>query len=253
MEKPMFFPPGFDAAIAREAARLAQQAYDQLNQKGAWKLDPHYDLLGTFSAKPGGLLAPLTEKEPFGFAARNRTSGDVFVSFRGTQSLDDWISNATFPQVPFLNWGQVEEGFLGVYQQCAADMQSAVRSASGARLFVTGHSLGGALSTLGAADLVNLGMKAGLYNFASPRAGDPAFAGNFNARVDAAWRVVNTEDIVTTVPLATPALTPKLLDLLKPTHHLDYEHVGTPVNFTKNNGSVIGNHGMATYLAALGA
>lgn len=74
--------------------------------------------------------------------------------------------------------------------------------------FVTGHSLGAALATLATADLVNSGAasRAGMYSFAGPRTGDLAFAAEFNRRVAVGWRIVNTEDIVTTVPLATPEL-----------------------------------------------
>jgi hypothetical protein len=32
-----------------------------------------------------------------------------------------------------------------------------------------------------------------------------------------------------------------------------YEHVGIPVDFTRNNGTVLANHIMATYMAAIGA
>jgi len=34
---------------------------------------------------------------------------------------------------------------------------------------------------------------------------------------------------------------------------LNFEHVGSPVNFTTFNGSILGNHQMATYVAALSA
>ena len=91
-----------------------------------------------------------------------------------------------------------------------------------------------------------------MYSFAGPRVGDIPFAGVFNKRVAVAWRVVNTEDIVTTVPLATPELfsgdvphTPLSMVLML-AKHLNYEHVGTAVNFTTHNGSITGNHAMQT-------
>jgi len=31
-----------------------------------------------------------------------------------------------------------------------------------------------------------------------------------------------------------------------------YEHVGTPVDFTRHNGKIVANHQMATYLTARG-
>ena len=115
-----------------------------------------------------------------------------------------------------------------------------------------------------------------LYSFASPRVGDPAFAARFNAECPGTWRVVNTEDLITTVPLAASALESTthrslLDDLLHVVGRMPmitwfsrhfawargwrsdlvYEHIGTPVDFTKNNGTVVANHQMSTYLAAV--
>jgi triacylglycerol lipase len=252
----MFLPPGFDRAIAIEAAGLVNQAYDQYQQfaHGAtWYLQGDYDQLGILSARPVG-----PRVEPFGFVARNRTSGHVFVTFRGTESIADWASNLSFPQVDH-PWGRAEKGFKDLYDQCSAPARAAVQQAPGAAVFVTGHSLGGALATLAAADLVasRVSPGASLYNFASPRVGDPGFASRFNASVPNRWRIVNTEDIVTTVPMATPELVSSgfpnspLEMFLMLAHHMDYEHVGYAVTFTTHNGSIIANHQMSTYTAAL--
>ena len=255
----MFLPPGFDRVIALEAGALVVQAYDQFakfTHGAAWSLDGDYDTLGLLSAKPEGLLS---RQEPFGFVARNRTSGSVFVTFRGTQSIEDWLSNFSFPQVPH-SWGRVEKGFKGLYDQCSVAVRHAVGQAGhAANVFVTGHSLGAALATLATADLVDSGSSPGasMYSFASPRVGDRSFASRFNGRVAARWRIVNSEDIVTTVPLATPELLSSpfphspLGMFLMLAHHLDYEHVGEVVTFTAHNGSIVANHQMPTYIGAL--
>jgi hypothetical protein len=133
----------------------------------------------------------------------------------------------------------------------------AVQRAGAAKVVSTGHSLGGALSTLAAADLAIHQLPVQLYNFASPRTGSPSFAGTFNQRVATAWRTVNTEDLVTTVPLSTPNLGSAkaphglLGVLIGIVRKLDFEHVGSPVSFTAFNGSILANHQMATYLTAL--
>jgi triacylglycerol lipase len=244
----MTFPAGFDQSIAQEAAFLVKLAYDQF-KNATWDLGTGYQELGSLIA----------QHERFGFVALNLTTQDVFVVFRGTQTPMDWMANVSFPQVPH-PWGAVEHGFSGVYQQCSASVIAAVKRApSTSKVFVTGHSLGGALATLATADLAINGTAAAMYNIASPRVGDAAFTIQFNtsAQVLARWRIANTEDIVTTVPLATPNLgeiippTSPLALLLFAMHKLDYTHVGTPVNFTVNNGSIIGNHDITTYIAAL--
>ena len=253
----MFLPPGFDKAIALEAGALVNQAYDQFQkskQNQPWSLPAPYRALGLLSARPDDVVSHV---EPFGFVALNQTSGNVFVVFRGTLTLGDWLCDFGFPQDPH-PWGHAERGFSRLYNQCSASVKNAVQSAGpGAKVFVTGHSLGAGLAVLATADLANVG--AAMYSFAGPRVGDLAFAAQFRKSVAVAWRLVNTEDIVTTVPLATPHLLVdglpalKFFLLLKSIPPLNYEHVGTPVVFTTHNGSIEGNHGMYQYLEALNA
>jgi triacylglycerol lipase len=265
----MHLPPGFDNTLALEAADLVNQAYDQFEhflQGASWSLQGNYDTLGLLAAKPEGLLA---RKEPFGFVARNGATGTIFVTFRGTKSLEDWLSDLTFPQVAH-PWGAAEQGFSFIYDQCSGDALAAVKNAPAKNpaamataaapgVVVTGHSLGAGLAILSTADLVNSGVApaAQMYSFAGPRVGDLPFAAKFNSQVGVAWRIVNTEDVVTTVPLATPDLfaseTPHtpLGMVLMLAKKLNYEHIGTPVSFTTHNGSIANNHAMQTYINAL--
>lgn len=253
------YPANFNLNLAQEAATLVLAAYDQYQafvNHTAWTFPQGYDDLGQFKAKPAGLFP---KAEPFGFVARNQTTQNIFVTFRGTQSLDDWLSNVTFPQKPFpaQGWGNVEDGFLDIYVQCAGVIQSGVGGAGHA--YVIGHSLGGALATLAGADLASRGKSVSMYNFASPRTGDPAFADKFNATITDSWRIANTEDIVTTVPLSTLVFSSAKLNTFhailalasREGHSLNFEHVGVPINFTWFKGSIAENHSMLTYNAAI--
>jgi hypothetical protein len=74
-----------------------------------------------------------------------------------------------------------------------------------------------------------------MYSFAGPRVGDLPFAAEFNQRLSVAWRVVNTEGIVTTVPIATPDL-------------FSSENPHTPFGMMR---SIAGNHAIQTYINAL--
>lgn len=73
-------------------------------------------------------------------------------------------------------------------------------------VYVTGHSLGGALATLLALELSSSQLaKRGaisvtMYNFGSPRVGNRKFAEVYNEKVKDSWRVVNHRDIIPTVP-----------------------------------------------------
>jgi triacylglycerol lipase len=252
-------PPGFDKPIAGEAAGLVQQAYAQFAQGSNWHLQGDYDHLANIlgRATPTSIAV-----ENFGFVARNKTSRVVFVIFRGTQTIEDWLSNLTFPQAPHpagSAWGQIEKGFGFTYQECSASAVNGVTSAGPTpRIVVAGHSLGGALATLAAADLAIRNLSnVQLYSFASPRVGNLAFANQFTGKIPVAFRVANSEDIVTTVPLASPKLLTTTLPtglfntLLVLANSLDFQHVGVPVVFTFHNGSITANHDMAAYKNAV--
>lgn len=252
----IFNPPaGFKLPLVREAAALVQNAYEQFAQGPNWHIKPGYDLLTILHARPEGWFA---KDERFGFVAQNQTSGAVFVTFRGTESPEDWVSNITFPQVTH-PWGMAEKGFSLLYDQCSAAVKQAVAAANPAHLYVTGHSLGAALATLATADLTIANHAPAMYNFASPRTGNIGFATTFDQRVADKWRVANTEDLVTTVPLATLELASVHANELRmifalATHlgnRLTFQHVGVPVPFTTNNGTILDNHKMDTYIAAL--
>lgn len=248
-------PAAFNLQLAQESAALVKNAYLQLPQGANWRLNPGYDLLADLRARPNGWF---TKDERFGFVARNQKSGAVFVTFRGTESAEDWLSNITFPQVKH-PWGMVEDGFSHLYDQCSASVKNAVAAANPAQLIVTGHSLGSALATLAAADLVIANFTPAIYTFASPRTGNIDFANKFDQSINTKWRVANTEDIVTTVPLATVELasirsTELRMIIALATHlgnKLNFQHVGNPINFTSNNGTILANHQLDTYIAAL--
>ena len=258
----LLIPPGFDKAIALEAAALVNLAYEQFTHRNAtppWSLLGNYDTLSLLSAQSPDLMHGLfQQKEVFGFVARNRTTGTVFVTFRGTQSPGDWLSNISFPQVPFRDqWGNVEKGFAQLYIQMSQSIVGPVRQSGAVKVIVTGHSLGGALATLATADLAANGIVASLYNFASPRTGNLEFTRKLQSAVPVIWRIVNTEDIVTTVPLASSTVDSKphslgAFDLVvHALNKLDYLHAGSAVSFTAHEGSIIDNHKMATYIAGL--
>ena len=102
-------------------------------------------------------------------------------------------------------------------------------------LYITGHSLGSGISTLAVPDIItNTDYRKEdvpilHYNLASPRVGNPEFASAYNNNKVPTYRIVNTCDIVPQVP---PSVLDKLL----------FEHIGTPVNYTAQYGSLSGNH-----------
>ena len=89
--------------------------------------------------------------------------------------------------------GKSGAGVSDVYQSCSQSVIGAVKSAVGAApVYVTGHSLGGALATLATADLAIHQVPASMYSLASTPWETPAFTARFNAQVAVGWRITQT-------------------------------------------------------------
>jgi hypothetical protein len=98
---------------------------------------------------------------------------------------------------------QMHLGFVTAYMSVQDRIHEAVDQFRPERLTVTGHSLGGALATLGAIDfaLTHIGKyDIELYTFGSPRVGNEDFKTLFDKHIPRTFRFVNGLDIVTAVP-----------------------------------------------------
>ncbi|MEL7011321.1 MAG: lipase family protein [Cyanobacteria bacterium J06588_4] len=138
------------------------------------------------------------------------------------------------------------------------------------KIFITGHSLGGALATMAMLQITTqTDLKPVMYTFASPRTGNSIFAKHFYDLE--CFRVANSEDIVPTLPLATGRFVgEKMFGIMSEQQrdgveslrsfigsfisgwHEGYEHIGEPLYFTQQKGSVSLNHNMSgTYREAI--
>lgn len=131
----------------------------------------------------------------------------IILSFRGSENIADWFRNLDTDLVPGPA-GRVHDGFQKALNEVwagDAGMQSAVSNLrdNEQTVWVTGHSLGGALAALAALQL-NLQsniLANGVYTLGQPRTGDAEFTAAFNDAFDGrAFRFVNNNDIVTRVP-----------------------------------------------------
>jgi triacylglycerol lipase len=135
----------------------------------------------------------------------------IVVSFRGTIDAENWLTNIQVALVPFRGGGLIHFGFREALDTVFPQMSDVLQawSGKGRTLWITGHSLGGALALLlGAylrfpADPTKTLPRpiAGLYTFGQPRVGTHDFCdacdtnfGNYY------FRYVNNRDIVTRVP-----------------------------------------------------
>ncbi len=147
----------------------------------------------------------------------------IVIAFRGTEGKErkDWMTNLNFDQVEIPD-GQVHEGFNKAVNAIWEKLLLTVVKfrTSQQPLFLTGHSLGGALATLATLRLIHAGQSVqGLYTFGSPRVGDRSYMDAFNGvMADRAFRIVNDEDIVAKIPFKA----------------IGYCHVGEKYRFDTN-------------------
>ncbi len=110
---------------------------------------------------------------------------------------DLWTDTNLLPAV-FTAGGRVHAGFLSAFKDVSDRLDALVRTkAPRQRLWLTGHSLGGALATLAAAHLGSSVVQ-GLSTYGCPRVGDTAFTSVLPRR--SYDRFVHRDDWVATVP-----------------------------------------------------
>ncbi|NLO49060.1 MAG: lipase family protein [Clostridiales bacterium] len=151
-----------------------------------------------------------------------RQAGTICISFRGSNSAEDWKTNLRFwkKTIPYGNTRskiRVHSGFLYAYKNpLVRESIHGKMSEDIKRILITGHSQGAALAVLCAVDLeYNFPEKdIEVILFGCPRVGNGAFVRSYNKRVCKTVRVENGNDIVTKVP-------PKLLG---------YCHVGAKLH-----------------------
>lgn len=133
----------------------------------------------------------------------------IILTFRGTepQNMRDWSTDAEISKIPVSGLkGEVHKGFSNALDAIWNDVWDYVRTIRDkyplkdkCPLWITGHSLGGALAVLATAKLLteNGGLVNGLYTFGQPRVGDAVFAQYFNSLFESnTFRYVNNNDIV---------------------------------------------------------
>lgn len=260
---------GFRLSRAVELAELVGQAYVQFEAAetgGAWSLQGGYELLRELEyerrpQKEGGALlealdgelrrilggrAREAERIPLGFVARR--GRDAYLVFRGTKTTKEWIGNFTMglEDYPFGPYGRVHHGFLDSYRELREAIMAGLGGLSGrSRLYIAGHSLGGALASLAAPDIEGTrpGLIRGIYTFGSPRAGDRVFAQGFDSSFGGiSFRIANNSDLVPSIPPPAP-----MMGVVGSF----FTHVGALVDIGVQREDQVENHRIATYLEEL--
>lgn len=159
------------------------------------------------------------------------TSDVLLVAFRGTESWGDWLRNVNVPGRT-RDYGVVHRGFLAAFQVVESKLRSASTGHTGKKLVLTGHSLGGALATVMAAEWQGFMPATRVATYGQPAVGRGAFGVFFQQHYSGRFfRFVNDDDIVPRVPPG-------------------YEHVGRLLHFDARgnlkNGESIPKNEIAT-------
>lgn len=145
------------------------------------------------------LVQTFNEGDTQAFLAKREIDQIAVLAFRGTEA-NSWKDVKTDLNARFYK-GQdgvkVHTGFRTAYNQVRAQVQLAVDGLpEGYSLYLTGHSLGGALAVVATRDLERDGLAA-CYTFGSPRVGNEEFGEEIRAPI---YRIVNAADGVPRIP-----------------------------------------------------
>jgi triacylglycerol lipase len=172
-----------------------------------------------------------------GFLLETDLDGNQMLAFPGSLEIMDWIEDAEFVKVKRDGMGWIHNGFADMWDRLKIQVEMKLDRTK--PLYIVGHSLGGAVATVAALALHNKGFKIdGLYTVGSPRVGNSEWKKKFNESGIEYHRIVNGDDIVTTVP------------------KLFYYHVGNEVKINKRGffswaHNKFLDHKMENYLSSL--
>jgi triacylglycerol lipase len=223
----------FSAVNAQLLARLCNAAYlDQVPARDATLQ------LGL----PGFIWIDLTQHFEDLFAIAAGGNGFVVIAFRGTQNFDDWMDDlrATPVSFPWMFDGGPEVGAIHAgFGHAVRDAWTQIQDSFGnliptpdvapgiteqPTVWLTGHSLGGALAIIAGAacsmwSAAPIRSIAGIYTFGQPRVGLYDFCGNFDHLLkQRTFRFVNKQDLVPRVPF----------------RGFDYADLGQMIHFDNN-------------------
>ncbi|KAK0411923.1 hypothetical protein QR680_005919 [Steinernema hermaphroditum] len=152
-----------------------------------------------------------------GLTAVTHTDKAIIVVFRGTDQFTQLIQESLKTIIgaeEFIAGGYVSQYFYNAFKSVwhgegsitglEEEFLSLRKQFPDYEVWVTGHSLGGAMASLCAATVVHLGQanpqKLKLMTFGQPRVGDQKFADAHDALIPFSYRVVHNLDIVPHVP-----------------------------------------------------
>ena len=180
------------------AARLigaVRKSYEYDHEEETKKLERSLEQVGL------RLIKPLSVNATQAYVACN----DEFavLAFRGTEAdrMKDIRADAKATQATCPTGERVHSGFMQQYDDISYELETALddEAVRGMPLFITGHSLGGAVATIAARRLDAERLIAACYTFGSPKVGTEAWVTQIKTPI---YRIVNSADPVPIVPFS---------------------------------------------------
>ncbi len=123
----------------------------------------------------------------------------LILAFRGTEAeLADVKADLKADLIIVSGEQKVHRGFFDAFNAVKSDIESDLAKHPGAPIYITGHSLGGALAIMATRYLASDSLGA-CYTFGGPRVGNSLFADDIKTPI---YRIVNAADGVPRVPPA---------------------------------------------------
>jgi len=157
----IFFTYSLFAITPKEAVSFAKYAYSNqhiIKQK----FDSKYDkvIFGNAKSVPFYLL---------------ENDSSIIISFRGSDRVKNWVSNTNIFEEQFLdyNGSKVHQGFFSEAKEAIYLIEPII--SKNKKIFIVGHSLGGAVALATGAYLYDQGFDVEVFSFGSPPVGNQIF------------------------------------------------------------------------------
>lgn len=180
---------------------MSSIAYDSVASINAWNCPRcgKYPLLNVkaFSNTTGDIQ---------GFTGYSSSLNAIILSFRGSSNIQNWIINLSFNQVAYSRCAncKVHNGFYTGFNIVKTTIISQIQTLKSlhrdAKIYITGHSLGGAFAILAGPDVKEtFGGVTEVLTFGQPRVGNSEFAQWYGSYINTE-RVIHYGDLVPHVP-----------------------------------------------------
>lgn len=190
------------------------------------------------------------------------TANEIWLSFRGTNSVKEWITDTKVKQLnslqskekykntpSFMENNQdimIHDGFLSIFSEIYENVLEILDYYDPNKektICVSGHSLGAAMATIVGLELENIGYtNTYIYSFGSPRIGNLQLKDYYNSLTTLSlFRIINMED---EIPQTPTTVSPNFNSATNP---FLYGHFGKVISFSKNAQSLSNNHSLFVY------